>query len=78
MVDSSEANSTALFKGINVFAQKFDTNGNTEGHLNNDQNSIPNNENKSDADNQKNREQENSMTNIEAKIAPSADDLKES
>jgi hypothetical protein len=70
--DSAEPvrpNSTALFKGLNVLAQKFDTNGNNES-VNNDQNSATNNENGTES---------NSMSNIEAKISPSVgDDNKES
>jgi hypothetical protein len=70
--DSTEPvrpNSTALFKGLNVFAQKFDTNGNNE-NVSNDQNSATNTENGTES---------NSISNIEAKISPSlGDDKKES
>lgn len=79
MVDSSQANSAALFKGVNVLAQKFDVNGNTDDLLSNDQNPLQKTDDKNDTDNQDNGEQESSMTIIGAKIAPSAeDDQKES
>jgi hypothetical protein len=79
MVDSSQANSAALFKGINVLAQKFDVNGNNDDLLSNDQNPEPNTDDKNGIDNQNDGEQESSISNIGAKIAPSAeDDQKES